>query len=151
MKGYVRTTLDKLVHLRSHLVQFDDDWKNWEFGDLVESLRKWTDRNPALQSAETHKTFEKRREPNLQTVDQRENSGRANQQRKCVYCESTEHKAADCTDAATIEERKQILTAKDLCFNINHEIAAAKVRANIAKVSITLLFARKDLKQKKNQ
>ena len=117
LKGYVRTTLDKLVHLRSHLVQFDDDWKDWEFGDLVESLRKWTDRNPAIQSAEAPKPFEKRREPNLQTVDQRENSGRTNQQRKCVYCESTEHKAADCTDATTIEERKQILTAKNLCFN----------------------------------
>ena len=86
LKGYVRTTLDKLVHLRSHLVQFDDDWKNWEFGDLVESLRKWTDRNPAVQSAEAPRIFEKKREPNLQTVDKRENSGRTNQQRKCVYC-----------------------------------------------------------------
>ena len=31
IKGYVRSTLDKLPQLRSQLVQFDDNWKEWEF------------------------------------------------------------------------------------------------------------------------
>ena len=38
IKGYVRVTLDKVPNVRPQLVQLDDNWKQWEFPDLVEAL-----------------------------------------------------------------------------------------------------------------
>ena len=46
VSGYVRMTLDKLEGIRSDLVRTDDDWQSWKFPQLVEALRKWTERNP---------------------------------------------------------------------------------------------------------
>ena len=46
INGYVRMTLDKLPAIRADLVRVDDDWQEWEFGQFIEALRKWTDRNP---------------------------------------------------------------------------------------------------------
>ena len=43
---YVRLTMDKLPGIRANLVKFDDNWQELEFGELVDSLRRWTDRNP---------------------------------------------------------------------------------------------------------
>lgn len=36
---------------------------------------------------------------------------------KCIYCESTEHKAGSCDKITSANERKKILVAKRLCFN----------------------------------
>ena len=44
--GFVRATLDKLPDIRADLVRLDDDWQEWGFPELIESLRKWCDRNP---------------------------------------------------------------------------------------------------------
>ena len=44
--GYVRTTIDKLPGIRADLVRIDSDWHNWDFGQFVEQLRQWTERNP---------------------------------------------------------------------------------------------------------
>ena len=46
VNGYVRTTIDKLEGIRGDLVRMDDDWQGWKFPNLVEALRKWTERNP---------------------------------------------------------------------------------------------------------
>ena len=48
--GFVRGTLDKLPGIRPDLVRLDDDWQQWGFVQLVESLRKWCDRNPIQPS-----------------------------------------------------------------------------------------------------
>ena len=42
-------TLNKLEGIRRDLVQTDDDWQEWDFPQLVEALRKWTERNPLKQ------------------------------------------------------------------------------------------------------
>lgn len=47
MNAYMRLTLDKLPSIRADLVRLDDNWLEWYFAKLVESLRRWTDRNPA--------------------------------------------------------------------------------------------------------
>ena len=30
------------------LVRLDDDWQEWEFPELTEALKKWTDQNPRI-------------------------------------------------------------------------------------------------------
>ena len=52
IKGYVRNTLDKLPEIRADLVRLDDSWQDWGFCELVEVLRKWTDRNPKIIASE---------------------------------------------------------------------------------------------------
>ena len=51
-KGYVRNTLDKLPGIRADLVRLDDSWQDWGFCELVEALRKWTERNPKKIASE---------------------------------------------------------------------------------------------------
>ena len=46
IKGFVRTTLGKLPGIRADLVRLDDNWQEWGFPELIESLKKWCDRNP---------------------------------------------------------------------------------------------------------
>ena len=55
---YVRVTIDKLegqILLRD-LVRIDDDWQEWKFLQLVEALRKWTERNTVKTTTEKHVT-----------------------------------------------------------------------------------------------
>ena len=44
IKGYVRLTIDKISCIRADLVRTDEDWQDWDFRNLLEALRKWTDR-----------------------------------------------------------------------------------------------------------
>ena len=48
IKSYVRNTLDKLPGIRADLVRLDDSWQDWGFCELVEAVRKWTERNPKI-------------------------------------------------------------------------------------------------------
>ena len=48
IKGYVRNTLDKLAGIKADLLRLDDSWQDWGFGELIEALRKWTERNPKI-------------------------------------------------------------------------------------------------------
>ena len=129
--GYVRMTLDKLEGIRGDLVRTDDDWQEWDFPQLVEVLRKWTERNPLKQDdratekpppggSQWHK-----RSKTFQTK-QREWKPRA-----CVYCEGTGHKASDCNKVVSVDERKKILSEKQLCFNCTgtgHQVAECRCR-----------------------
>ena len=45
---YVKITLDKLPGICAGLVRLNDDWQGWGFSQLVEVLRKWTERNPKI-------------------------------------------------------------------------------------------------------
>ena len=46
INGYVRLTLDKLPGIIGDLVRLDNNWHEWDFAKLVNSLRRWTDKNP---------------------------------------------------------------------------------------------------------
>ena len=46
INGYVRVTLDKLPGIIADLVRLDDDWQEWTFPQMLETLRKGCDRNP---------------------------------------------------------------------------------------------------------
>ena len=46
VNGFARATLDKLEGIKSDLVRTDDSWQKWGFSQLVDALRRWTERNP---------------------------------------------------------------------------------------------------------
>ena len=43
---FVRRTLDKLSGIRYEFAKSDDDWQELTYVELVEALKKWTERNP---------------------------------------------------------------------------------------------------------
>ena len=43
---FMCATLNKLPDILADLVGLDDDWQEWGFPELIESLRKWCDHNP---------------------------------------------------------------------------------------------------------
>ena len=45
-QSYVYSIMDKLGPIRETMAQKDDDWKKWGLEELVENLRKYTNRNP---------------------------------------------------------------------------------------------------------
>lgn len=118
IKGYARLTLDKLEGIRADLTRVDDDWQEWGFSQLLEALRKWTERNPLPTENKSGNQDDKEQGPGKNS--KRDNLLQAQQQwkhRPCVYCETNDHKSSDCTKVAHIVDRKRILTAKALCFN----------------------------------
>ena len=50
IRGYVRNTLDKLPGIRADVVRLDANWQDWRFCELVEAVRKWTERNQKTAS-----------------------------------------------------------------------------------------------------
>jgi len=56
VNGYVRMTIDNLPGI-GDLVRTDDSWREWNFPQLVDELRKWTERNP-IQTQHNRKTSE---------------------------------------------------------------------------------------------
>ena len=107
IKGYVRLTLDKVPCIRADLVRTDDDWQEWDFRDLIEALRKWTDRNPISTNnidqklqynlQDNHPGY--RREKLLQTSQM--------DVRNCIFCDKNDHKATQCKNVVSIEKRRQ--------------------------------------------
>ena len=72
IKGYVRNALDKLPGIRADLVRLDDSWQDWGFCELVEALRKWTERNPKIIASEKNP-----KRDNVFTIQKRENKNPA--------------------------------------------------------------------------
>ena len=108
VNGYVWMTIDKLPGIRGHLVRMDDSWREWNFPQLVDELRKWTERNP-IQTKSNEKPL---RDKSYQT-QQKYERGREN-----VYCEKSDHRSVDCNKTVTtLDERKRLLNNKRLCFN----------------------------------
>ena len=108
INGYVKITLDKLPDICADLVRLDDDWQDWGLTQLVEALRKWTERNPKILVAPDKKL---KRDKMYHT---RENEHKS---RVCVYCNKEGHKSSECKTVAKVSERRLILLQKRLCFN----------------------------------
>eukprot|EP00112_Aurelia_sp_Birch-Aquarium-sp1_P001131 Seg1117.2 transcript_id=Seg1117.2/GoldUCD/mRNA.D3Y31 product="hypothetical protein" protein_id=Seg1117.2/GoldUCD/D3Y31 len=111
INGYVRLLLDRLPGIRSDLVRNDDNWDSWEFPQLVEALRKWTERNPIASEKKDYVGSPRKFDRTLQT-DQKQWKGR-----KCVYCGGDFHKASNCSKISSLEARRQVVSKKRLCFN----------------------------------
>ena len=115
IKGFVRTTLEKLPGIRADLVRMDDNWQEWGFPELIESLKKWCDRNPLL-SDERKTDHSGSRPPRKDQAYQAKAEG-VRPQRVCVYCEAEDHKLTACDRVTDGSQRKKILSEKKLCFN----------------------------------
>ena len=76
-KGYVRNTLDKLPGIRADLVRLDDSWQDWGFCELVEALRKWTERNPKIIASEKNPKRENKN-PGAVSIARRRGISRVN-------------------------------------------------------------------------
>ena len=50
-QSHVYSLMDKLGPVTEALVQKYDDWQEWGLEELVESLRKYTDRNPLPETS----------------------------------------------------------------------------------------------------
>ena len=118
VNGAVRMTLDKLPHVRSSLVLLDDNWKQWNFSNLVNALKQWTERNPLLDSSPNRSDDQEQRkkEKLLQTQQKTWAKGIL-----CDYCKGNSHKAADCQKVKEVAERKKIIFTKRLCLNCLQE------------------------------
>ena len=100
---YVYSVMDKLGPVREVMAQKDDDWEKWGLEELVDNLRKYTDRNPLpLVESNTppisdsgNKTGRPKGEDKLLM------SGGNSQQPQgpppCVYCGLKNHRSSECT------------------------------------------------------
>ena len=69
ISGSGRLTLEKLSGIRADLVRLDDNWQEWSFAKLVDSSRRWTERNPKNISNNDQKY---KREGVFQTKEQKQ-------------------------------------------------------------------------------
>ena len=95
IKSYVRNTLEKLPGIRADLVRLDDSWQDWGFCELVEALRKWTERNPKIIASE------KKPLNGMFTIQKREQKSRS-----CVYCEKEGHKSSECKAVECVSDSR---------------------------------------------
>ena len=102
INGYVRSTLDKLPGIRADLVRLGDNWQEWEFHDVIEALREWTEGNPVQNErrGEYIKTYMARQEGPPQAT--------------CVYCNQEDHKGIVCEQVKYIKDRRKIQSEKQL-------------------------------------
>ena len=100
--------MDKLLGIRTDLARLDDNWQEWDLANLVDSLRRWTDRSPEniLNNDQKHK-----RENVFQTKEQKQLPY------ACVYCDKQGQKASQCESVKSVEDRRLILSKKKRCFN----------------------------------
>ncbi|XP_028408199.1 uncharacterized protein LOC114530777 [Dendronephthya gigantea] len=133
VNGYARLCLCKLEGIRNDLVRTDDNWRQWDFVQLADALRKWTERNPVRISDKSDK-------PDKHASFGRTNAYQAHQrdtkQRRCAYCNETSHASVNCTKLITSAERKKCLSEKRLCFNctgVDHRAGECRSRAGCTK------------------
>ena len=134
VSGNVRMVLDKLDGIRADLTRTDAGWKKWSFQDLLEAIRQWVDRNPLQINDRDGRSFpsENKRERNFNTRDH-------SKPRPCIYCDKADHKATDCEQVKTTEDRRKILSQKKLCFNCTGE----KHRANDCRSKLSCRICQK--------
>ena len=58
-QSHVYSSMDKLGPVTEALVQQYDDWEEWGLEELVESLRKYTDRNPLPDTSSRNQDVKK--------------------------------------------------------------------------------------------
>ena len=123
-QSMVYTLMDKLGPVREILVQKDDDWEEWGLEQLVESLRRYVQRNPLRDSEDNkRRTEDFKVRPWIKENERPEkllfgnNGGKPGRKPNCVYCNSQEHNSLNCTKKLDIAARPAILQRSGLCWN----------------------------------
>jgi len=117
--------MDKLGPVREAVAQKDDDWEKWGLEELVDNLRKYTDRNPLPlvepSPPRSSDTTPGNRDSHPKREDKLLMSGGTPRQPQwplpCVYCGLKNHQSSDCTKVLDIASRKEHLTRNKLCYN----------------------------------
>ena len=102
MNGYVWFTLGKLCGIRTDLVRRDDNWKSWEFNEMIEAIRKWTERNPTERFERSDRQFKEQHQ--IEDIMQTHQNTKT---RECIYCGSKDHKAIACNTMQDIDDSGQ--------------------------------------------
>ena len=89
----------------------DDDWQDWGFTQLLEQVKKWTERNP-VENKGDQDTARRGNRDNFFGAQRHEVKPKA-----CPYCEATNHRSTECAKVTQVADRKRILVTKALCFN----------------------------------
>ena len=124
----VYTLMDKLGPVREIIAQNDENWEKWSLQELVESLRRYVDRNPLRSSEEMKHEDKKQGNRDKLMFEQSHKQSRVN---KCVYCGSGDHSMVNCTKVLDVAARKNIFKRNNLCYNCggdNHRVSACKSR-----------------------
>ena len=125
-QSYVYSIMDKLGPVREALAQKDDNWEEWGLEELVENLRKYTDRNPLPEaSVQTHEAKKPgANQGNHLRGDKMLLSGSNRRQPRqppppaaCIYCNSHHHRSSECTKILDLSSRREFLKTNRLCYN----------------------------------
>ena len=98
---------------------------------LVEALRKWTERNPVPQEKPQDFKFQSSHVKRGKTFSTRQEEKEGRAPRECVYCNDPQHRSVECPKITKIADRKRELSLKELCFNCtrpNHKASECKSR-----------------------
>ena len=124
-QSYVYSIMDKLGPIREAMAQKDDDWKKWGLEELVENLRKYTNRNPLplVESSlpPTSPTVPGNWDNRQKKPDKNFMAGGNIRQPQspppCVYYGLKSHRSSDCTKVLDISSRREYLARNKLCYN----------------------------------
>ena len=101
-----------------------EGWQEWDFRQLLQAIKHWKDNNLIVEASESEsqpreatyipkgkndKNDGYLRQSSYQT---RQDVGR--QTHGCVYCDKTGHFSANCPKVIAVEDRKKILSQKQL-------------------------------------
>ena len=112
--------LDKLGPVREVMAQKDDNWEEWGLEELVDNLRKYTDRNPLpLVESNPPPTSDSGNQDGCpKGKDKLLMSGGNSRQQQgpppCVYCGLKNHCSSECTKILDIASRREYLTRNKL-------------------------------------
>ena len=136
VNGHVRMTLEKLEGIRGDLVRTDNNWQDWDFPHLLETLRKWIIRNPPKHSEERQSQDKlppyKPIKPFLPKNKSYQTRKEEPKRRLCVYCESVNHQSVNCDKVTTLQKRRREFNRKQWCFNYtgtNHKAPECRCSA----------------------
>jgi hypothetical protein len=106
VKGLTMVIIEKLPGIRGDLVRSDSNWETWNLDQLAEAVRLWIRRNPVDHSRDDDQVKKRRERERMYLTN------RTDKPRGCIYCDSSEHKAVECTKVTAVADRKQILAKK---------------------------------------
>ena len=120
VSGNVRAVLDKLKGIKADLVRGEEGWRDWDFGQLLQAIKRWRDINCDLQvsiDGSGSKGKNDRNDGNSRRRSFNTRQGNGKQMRSCMYCDKEDHMSANCPQVVTVGDRRKILTQKQLFFN----------------------------------
>ena len=117
-QSYVYSIMDKFGPVREASVQKDDEWEEWGLEELVESLRKYADKNPLPETSSQNKDVKKpmgsnqgnqwkRGEKMLMSGPNQALPRLPPSCAPCAYCNSHQHRSSECVKIPDVTSRRE--------------------------------------------